>query len=176
VLRATNPYGTVEEALEVHIADDLPPMQTYTEWAEATIPADGALGIAAREEAADLDRDGLANLLEFLIGGQPLVRDSAPLDIEPVYHGPNSPVPGALQEFLVRFPRHRNPANAGLRLEESIDGVNWKSFAPLPELGDPGSPTIATIDALREIVTYRVLPNPPGVPMLFRLRGENVEP
>lgn len=153
-LTAINPYGTVQKTVEVNILDDLPPLQTYQQWAMETFPND----LAFRDDQADPDQDGISNLMEFLTVSDPLTPNNEPLKIKPVYY-PMSDDPstsGKFRWFDASFQRHRNPGNANVQLETSEDLITW---TPLPTQFNPSrpyEPTVEITDEQREKLSYRV--------------------
>ena len=166
-LEATNPYGTTQQTIEVIILDDLPPLQTYLEWALEQFPGD----LAAQNDQSDPDQDGINNLLEFLTGSDPTTPNVDPLSMNPIFY-PESDNPIYSNQFAYfeySFHRHRNPGNATLRFESSEDLITWES---LPTLFDPSNrffPDIQIIDDHREKLTYRIHKN--RRPKFLRLRG-----
>lgn len=154
-LQASNPYGTVEKELTVQILDDLPASQSYSEWASVRIPSG-----EDRAGSADLDGDGFDNLMEFLTGSHPRVRTPHPISME-FSSGVN-----------VSFTRHRNPVDAGLRMDYSKDGIHWETLPVMFDASRPAFPSITVLDETRERLTYRVSS---FRRRFFRLRAINVE-
>ena len=109
-LQATAPGGAVaSDSMTVNVSE------RYAGWAArrlATVPpADAAAG-------ADVDGDGLTNLTEFALGGDPLTRDATQLLV---------PVPAAPPLALTwRRNLHADPTIQVLP-EISSDLVNWQS-------------------------------------------------
>ena len=84
---------------------------------------------ADRAPTADPDQDGMANLLEYAIGGNPLAADSAKL--------PSATTQG--DNLVVSFTRPTAVAGVSLTFEASTDLVNW------PETFAVGSSTEVTV-------------------------------
>ena len=95
---------------------------TYGDWAlhefSDTQLADPAFGTAA----ADPDRDGVPNLAEFAMGGNPFVADVATLALQPMSSPPGS--------FAFSFRERRNLGDVQRRFESSADLVHWVEVAP----------------------------------------------
>ncbi len=166
-LTATNPYGTTQKTITVNILDDLPPLQTYQQWALEIFPGNED----AQSDQADPDQDGISNLMEFLTVSDPLTPNDQPLTFEPYYY-PLSDQPltsGKFAWYEASFHRHRNPGNATIHLETSEDLITW---TPLPTLFNPSKifePTIEIVDAQREKLSYRIYRN--RKPKFLRLRS-----
>lgn len=166
-LTATNPYRTAERTITVNILDDLPPLQTYQQWALETFPND----VTSQDKQADPDQDGISNLMEFFTVTDPQNPNSEALVVKPVYNpvGDNPLTSGKLAWYEASFHRHRNPGNAIIHLETSEDLINW---TPLPTLFNPSKTfetTIEVIDGQREKLTYRIYRN--SKPKFMRLRA-----
>jgi len=89
------------------------PQQPYLDWVAAH-----ALGAGAMEE--DLDQDGLVNLVEFVFGFDPKVRNASPLSIESTLAG-------------VEAGYHPDPARsrfASVVPERSTDLMVWNEVPP----------------------------------------------
>jgi hypothetical protein len=112
--------------------------ETFAGWQRASFsPEDIAAGLA--EPAADPDGDGIANILEYALGTDPLLADNTPwLAVHFEAETPDSlPLP------TVRWLRPRPLADLWWVLESSPDLVRW-----LPLASDGGSPTPQAADLL----------------------------
>lgn len=159
--------GTVEQTIAVNILDDLPPLRTYSQWAFENLPNQNP----ETNQQADPDYDGIPNLLEFLTGSNPLSHDENPLSVKSVYYQPDQ-FPWRTDRFAwfeFSFLRHRNPANAGLRFEESPDLLNWTTLPTHFDPTNPHQPAIEVIDRQREKLTYRIQKD--RTPKFLRLRA-----
>ncbi len=98
-------------------AADAPAWSTFEEWREATGLA-GTARNAAGLTMDDPDDDRRNNVLEYLLGSDPLVPESTPpLALSAAANG-----------FQLRWPRVRGLLDATLRLEESGDlGAPWQT-------------------------------------------------
>jgi hypothetical protein len=95
---------------------------TYDDWAlhefsDAQL-ADPAFGTAT----ADPDGDGVPNLAEFAMDGNPLVADGATLALQPL-----SSVPGC---FAFSFQERKSLGDVQRRFESSTNLVNWAEVTP----------------------------------------------
>ena len=95
---------------------------TYGDWAlhefsDAQL-ADPAFGTAT----ADPDGDGVPNLAEFAMDGNPLVADGATLALQPL-----SSVPGC---FAFSFQERKSLGDVQRRFESSTNLVNWAEVTP----------------------------------------------
>jgi hypothetical protein len=91
--------------------------------------ADPAFGTAS----ADPDHDGVSNLAEFALGGDPLTADGSPLALQ------STSSAGA---FTLTFRERKNLGDVQYRFERSTDLVNWNEVTPL---------TLVTVGDLPEV-------------------------
>lgn len=157
-LQASNPYGTEEKTVEFTILDDLPPLQTFAQWAVQALPKE-----IRPDPKADPDDDGRDNLTEFLSASNPLVADDPPLTFEAVQN----------RTVKVSFLRYRNPANASLLLEQSSNLVDWVPLNSIYDLTAWPGHSLEIVDNSREKLTYPISQN--STPMYFRLRSSMAE-
>jgi hypothetical protein len=106
---------------------------TYGEWAIAvfgdSLLADPAIG----GSNADPDGDGVPNLVEFAVGGNPFVSDGSLAALQPM--------PAAPGTFVFRFRERKNLGDVQRSFEYSSDMVNWTQVTPasltnVADLGD----------------------------------------
>ncbi len=114
VVKAVNTAGLVSEpSNEV----DLPPISGYEEWSEQIDD------LVQRDATADLDKDGLTNLVEYALGRQPGSAESTPsLDLD---------VSGST--LTVQFSHPSDRAGVQYILQESGDVLTWRSVNDLEQ-------------------------------------------
>jgi hypothetical protein len=111
------------------------PSSPFTTWINSfpsiTIPAD-------REPAADPDKDGIENLLEFVLNGNPSVSSQAILPT----------LDAAGSNFVFGFSRRADSAGEATQVfEYSTDLVNWTAKAPITIPTTPGTSGFVTVGA-----------------------------
>jgi hypothetical protein len=95
---------------------------SYGDWALHTFTdaqlSDPTLGAAT----ADPDHDGAPNLVEFAMGGSPLVADATNMALQPLNSPPDS--------FAFAFRERKNLGDVQRRFESSTDLVSWAEVTP----------------------------------------------
>lgn len=129
-------------------ADELSP---YDAW---RLPRFGSTEPPASAPAADADNDGLANILEYAFGGDPLAPSSTPWPRAGAFSFENDSQP------TLTFTRQSLAADLTYRVQVSIDLINWvngSSYGPFGDLPDTAAATeIARIPASGgEAITVR---------------------
>jgi hypothetical protein len=113
---------------------------TYGDWALHTFTdaqlADSALGTAT----ADADRDGVPNLVEFAMGGNPFVSDASVAALQMV-----TAEPGA---FAFTFRERKSLGDVQRRFETSTNLVYWEEVSPASLLTVANLPDVYVREAV----------------------------
>jgi hypothetical protein len=101
---------------------------------------------------ADPDGDGVPNLLEFAVGGNPLAPDASNAQLQPVAATPGS--------FAFRYRERKNLGDVQRNFERSAELLNWNSITPssVTNLNDLGDSWVrqATFPATNAALFFRV--------------------
>ena len=111
--------------------------------------ADPAFGTAT----GDPDHDGVLNLTEFAMGGDPLLADGSTLALQPLASPPGT--------FAFTFRERKNLGDVQRRFESSTNLVNWAEVTPS---------SLVTVSNLPDVYLRGAVFSAPDVAAYFRLR------
>jgi len=95
---------------------------TFADWQLARFTDAQLTNSLVGTAAADPDGDGVPNLLEFAVGGNPLVADGAATALQPLSSAPGS--------FSFSFRERKNLGDVQRLFESSTNLVDWVGITP----------------------------------------------
>jgi hypothetical protein len=106
---------------------------TYADWEMQTFTSTELTNSVYEGPLADPDDDGVPNIVEFAVGGNPLVPDAGFAQLQAV--------PVASGEFAVEYRQRKDLADVSAVLENSSNLLNWSVLQPqsvtnVSDLGD----------------------------------------
>ncbi|HEX4123027.1 MAG TPA: discoidin domain-containing protein [Verrucomicrobiae bacterium] len=98
---------------------------SYADWEMQTFTSSELTNSVYEGPLADPDADGVPNIIEYAVGGDPLAPDAALIQIQA------APAPSG--QFALEFHKRKNVSGVTFVTENSTDLVNWSFVQPLSE-------------------------------------------
>jgi endonuclease I len=118
----------------------------FAAWRRPHFTAAELANTAVAGDAADPDRDGLPNLLEFAFNLRPRASDAATAFASPALALLPPAVAGGAPRLGLTHRRHRYASDLVVRYESSVDLVTWAAITP-------AATSVVYVDALTDRVT-----------------------